>query len=80
MIILSSHLRAIHGNLARLHWGKGGHGCRIASDGTRCGGSGGNRTTLFYPKTLVVVLEEVCNISNAGVINSQKVPVEVKHI
>ena len=32
------------------------------------------------PKTLVVVLEDVYNISNAGVINSQKVPVEVKHI
>ena len=31
-------------------------------------------------KTLVVVLEEVCNISNVGVINFQKVPVEVKHI
>ena len=80
MKTLRANLRAIHGNLARLHWGKGGHGCKIAIDGTRCGGSGGTRNTLFYPKTLVVVLEEVCNISNVGVINSQKVPIEVRHI
>ena len=80
MITLRANLRAIHGNLAWLHWGQGGHGCRIASDGTRCGGSGGNRNTLFYPKTLVVVLEEVYNISNVGVIHFQKVPVEVRHI
>ena len=73
-------MRARYGNLARLHWGQGGHGCRIARNGTICSGSGGNRNTLFYPKKLVVVLEEVYNIGDVGVINFHKVPVGVRHI
>ena len=80
MIILRANLIALQGYRARLHWGQEGHGCKIGSNGNRRGESGGKRNTLFYPKTLVVVLEEVCNISDAGVINSQKVPVEVRHI